>query len=617
MLSSLLRALFEASVVVIVVIFQPEIRKALEQLGRNKTWKKYFSGFFSRFGKSDEWVEAVKKSIEDAADTSVLFSRSKTGALMVFERETMLSDIAATGTIIDAQTSVALFGNIFFNKAPLHDGASIIRDGKLHAAGCILPLTDDKTVDINLGTRHRAALGISEQSDSVVLVVSEETGVISLAVNGVLTRDYTRETLVRKLNELLLDETPEDENNNRKFGRGRKKISIGIWTYMSLNSSNDTTVTISNVPIQMDLSESSRKLGLQIFTDEKQTASVTVTGNRTILGSVTESDLTVTAAASSVNSSGNFTLPVSAAKKNLSSNFQITGSTPSSVSVMVDYYKESTFQIQDKILFGVADGYYGATSLPYNSITISGPQTEVMKIKQVAAVASVEDNLLETTDVEADIVLYDENGNELSQKLLTMSFRTLTATISVLTEKSVKVEAGYVNKPSGLDLTNLVEIHPSGILLAGPDDVMKTLVSVKTEEIDFSTLSDEAVTFNTLAINIPEKCKNISNNATAQVKIDLSGMTKKTFDVDTFKVEGLSSAYKAEVTSKNISVTVIGPKSEIESLDADKITATISATDPAVKTGSVEMPVTFRFDGASSCWAYGKYTANLNISESK
>ena len=394
-------------------------------------------------------------------------------------------------------------------------------------------------------------------------------------------------------------------------------ISIGIWTYMSLNSSNDTTVTISNVPIQMDLSESSRNLGLQIFTDEKQTASVTVTGNRTILGSVTESDLTVTAAASSVNSSGNFTLPVSAAKKNLSSNFQITGSTPSSVSVMVDYYKESTFQIQDKILFGVADGYYGATSLPYNSITISGPQTEVMKIKQVAAVASVEDNLLETTDVEADIVLYDENGNELSQKLLTMSFRTLTATISVLTEKSVKVEAGYVNKPSGLDLTNLVEIHPSGILLAGPDDVMKTLVSVKTEEIDFSTLSDEAVTFNTLAINIPEKCKNISNNATAQVKIDLSGMTKKTFDVDTFKVEGLSSAYKAEVTSKNISVTVIGPKSEIESLDADKITATISATDPTVKTGSVEMPVTFRFDGASSCWAYGKYTANLNISESK
>ena len=224
MLSTLLRAFFEAAVVVIVVVFQPEIRKALEQMGRNKTWTKRFVFLFKSLGKSDEWKDAVRKSITDAADTSVLFSRSKTGALIVFERETMLSDIAAPGTIVNADTSVALFGNIFFNKAPLHDGASIIRDGKLYAAGCILPLTDDKTVDMNLGTRHRAALGISEQSDSVVLVVSEETGVISLACNGTLTRDYTRETLVCKLSELLLDEF-EDENpkKNRKFMRGRKK----------------------------------------------------------------------------------------------------------------------------------------------------------------------------------------------------------------------------------------------------------------------------------------------------------------------------------------------------------------------------------------------------------
>lgn len=220
MLSSLLRAFFEASVVIIAIIFQPEIRKALEQMGRNNTWKKYIA-IFSRVGKDDEWEQRVRKSIEDAADTSVLFSRSKTGALIVFERETMLSDIAATGTVIDASTSVALFGNIFFNKAPLHDGASIIRDGKLYAAGCILPLTGNKEVDINLGTRHRAALGISEQSDAVVLVVSEETGVISLAVNGELTRDYTRDSLVRKLNELLLNELPEDDKP--RLLRGRKK----------------------------------------------------------------------------------------------------------------------------------------------------------------------------------------------------------------------------------------------------------------------------------------------------------------------------------------------------------------------------------------------------------
>lgn len=212
MLSTLLQMFFEAAVVLIVVIFQPEIRKALEQMGRQNTYKKYIK-IFSKHGKTDEWKKAVKKSIIDAADTSLLFSRSKTGALLVFERETMLSDIAATGTILDAETSVALFGNIFFNKAPLHDGASIIRDGKLFAAGCILPLTDNKNVDINLGTRHRAALGISEQSDAVVLIVSEEMGIISIAINGVLLRNFTRETLIEKLEELLLEEYADNDDN--------------------------------------------------------------------------------------------------------------------------------------------------------------------------------------------------------------------------------------------------------------------------------------------------------------------------------------------------------------------------------------------------------------------
>lgn len=225
MLSSLLRTFFEAAVVVIAIIFQPEIRKALEQMGRNNTYKKYIK-IFTKHHKGDEWKKAVEKSIVDAADTAVLFSRSKTGALLVFERETMLSDIAATGTIIDAETSVALFGNIFFNKAPLHDGASIIRDGKLFAAGCILPLTSNSNVDINLGTRHRAGLGISEQSDAVVLIVSEETGVISLAVNGILLREFTREELIKKLEQFLIyDRGYDDDEPQKKFFQKNPKSS--------------------------------------------------------------------------------------------------------------------------------------------------------------------------------------------------------------------------------------------------------------------------------------------------------------------------------------------------------------------------------------------------------
>ena len=225
MLSSLLRTFFEASSCCYCYHLSAGNRKALEQMGRNNTYKKYIK-IFTKHHKGDEWKKAVEKSIVDAADTAVLFSRSKTGALLVFERETMLSDIAATGTIIDAETSVALFGNIFFNKAPLHDGASIIRDGKLFAAGCILPLTSNRNVDINLGTRHRAGLGISEQSDAVVLIVSEETGVISLAVNGILLREFTREELIKKLEQFLIyDRGYDDDEPPKKFFQKNPKSS--------------------------------------------------------------------------------------------------------------------------------------------------------------------------------------------------------------------------------------------------------------------------------------------------------------------------------------------------------------------------------------------------------
>jgi len=222
MMTTLMRILFEFAVIIIVVVFQPEIRKALERIGQSNFTKKYLSFFFEN-GKTDEEIKAIKKSIVDSADIATLFSHSKTGALIVFERNVMLSDIADSGTILNSESSVALLGNIFFNKAPLHDGATIIRNGKIYASGCILPLTNNNKIDMNLGTRHRAALGMSENSDAVVLVVSEETGTVSLAVNGKLTRDLNREALIATLENLLIDDTKVYVKDSSKFSFIRKE----------------------------------------------------------------------------------------------------------------------------------------------------------------------------------------------------------------------------------------------------------------------------------------------------------------------------------------------------------------------------------------------------------
>ncbi len=222
MMTNFMRILFEFSVLIIAIIFQPEIRKALERIGQSNFGHRYLYFIFNK-SKSDEEIKAIKKSIVCVADAATLFSSSKTGALIVFERESRLSDIVDTGTVIKSRPSVALLGNIFYNKAPLHDGAVIIRDGSIYAAGCILPLTDNKNVDINLGTRHRAALGMSENSDALVVIVSEETGNISIAVNGRLKRNLNRETLISYLENLLIDDTKIYVRNSSKFSSKRKE----------------------------------------------------------------------------------------------------------------------------------------------------------------------------------------------------------------------------------------------------------------------------------------------------------------------------------------------------------------------------------------------------------
>lgn len=199
----LLKAVFENGLIVLVVIFQPEIRRALEQAGHSKL------GVFRLFGglgtvESTELVEQWHKAIDATAAAVDTLQRQKMGALIVMERSTRLGEIVRSGTVIEAEPSGELISNIFFNKAPLHDGAMIIRDGKVYAAGCILPLTDDQQISRELGTRHRAGVGMSENSDAVVVIVSEETGTVSIAEGGELTRNYSHETLVKTLEDRIL-----------------------------------------------------------------------------------------------------------------------------------------------------------------------------------------------------------------------------------------------------------------------------------------------------------------------------------------------------------------------------------------------------------------------------
>lgn len=203
MLKYLLTQFFEFAVITFIVVFQPELRNALEQIGRSNIGKKFN---YIATSSNDNFSNIIKiqNCLNVIVDAVMALQKTKTGALIVLERETRLGDIIKTGTIIDAAPSASLIGNIFFNKAPLHDGALIIRNKRVYAAGCILPLTVNKNVNSELGTRHRAALGISENSDAVTIIVSEETGVVSIAMKGIITRDYNKKLLRDKLYSLFI-----------------------------------------------------------------------------------------------------------------------------------------------------------------------------------------------------------------------------------------------------------------------------------------------------------------------------------------------------------------------------------------------------------------------------
>ena len=196
----------EVGVLALIILFQPEIRRILEQMGSRR-----FIAFFTRAESSNVLEQTIGQTVLACSE----MSQSRTGALIVFEREILLDDMVRSGTVLDASVSSELLKNIFFVKAPMHDGAVIVRHGRVLGAGCMLPLSKNVNLSRDLGMRHRAGIGMSENSDAVVVIVSEETGSISVAIGGMLKRHLKPETLDNLLRNELLPQEPSDADKQK------------------------------------------------------------------------------------------------------------------------------------------------------------------------------------------------------------------------------------------------------------------------------------------------------------------------------------------------------------------------------------------------------------------
>jgi len=218
-LNFILSNILEIGIIALVIVFQPELRRVLERVGTTS---------LTMLTNQKKDLNATEKTIDSTVAACGILSRERTGVLLVFERRLPLEDYFKSGTMIDAEISPELLRNLFFTNASLHDGAVIVRQDRIAAAGCVLPLTENTNISSDLGTRHRAGIGMSEHSDAVVVIVSEETGIISVAVGGMLKRGLTSDTLRKVLEMELMDHAEEKEDDsilNRLRNWATKKLA--------------------------------------------------------------------------------------------------------------------------------------------------------------------------------------------------------------------------------------------------------------------------------------------------------------------------------------------------------------------------------------------------------
>lgn len=396
-------------------------------------------------------------------------------------------------------------------------------------------------------------------------------------------------------------------------------LSFTAWFIISANSQTETNVTISDIPIAIELSEEAQADGLQIFSGNDVTASVEVTGNRVTVGSLTPSDISVTAnQTTSIIGAGTYTLPLTAKKSGSKTNYNIVSSvTPANVTIFVDKLKEETFDIENQVKYSVDDGNYVNASLSETTVTLSGPETEISQIATVAVQGTVEGNLSNTQTIEKKLVYLDENGEELELQLSTADIDRVKVTLLIYPVVDVSLNVEVQNAPSSYPK---ISISPSTIKVAGPKDALSEITDNKftVGALDFSKLSNEKIS-RSFDLSLPKGCKVISGETSATVSIDLSSYVSNTV---TCKIASNidSDKYKTDFASSNIDITVFGPEDVVKDITASGISVIADFTglldDGVSGTVSLQVPLSITLTSAfSECWVYDSYTANVNVSE--
>ena len=401
--------------------------------------------------------------------------------------------------------------------------------------------------------------------------------------------------------------------------------AVVVWFSMMGTELAGRGSMVSNVPVEIELSEAAREAGVRIFDRSHTSANVSVTGNSMVTSKLTTEDIGVSASLDpslsmlTGSSMQEATLTLRAYKKgNTLADYEIESVSPAEVTVVYDKYKEMILTLEDKIQYKAAEGYYAssAPTLSVDMVTISGPESEVSRVASAALAYTFSDALTQSKMISCKVTLYDVNGEIIdpTEHYITLNEDTVDVSIAVTSRKTITILPNIQNIPEGFSKQRIT-IDPETIEVAGDGEVLAKYSELTlSQTINFLDVTPENNTFR-LPIQVPVGVTNISNAEYATVTINLNGYAQTNLITENITVINVPEGKTAALTNKAFRITIVGTAAQIAKLTGESISCTVDLAAVADPNGSIQVPVKITINGADSCWATGVYTAHVTITE--
>ncbi len=418
--------------------------------------------------------------------------------------------------------------------------------------------------------------------------------------------------------------------NKTKFGRFLSNditlmvlsvlLSLVIWFVVNAGSEVESNVPINNIPVTIELSKDATNDGLHVFTNGDLTASVEVSGNRLIVGSLTASDIQIVARdTNSIDAPGRYELALTAKKIGVRSNYNIDAVSPSTITIYVDRYKEKKFEIVDEIVYKVEKGYYNNSAMSETTVTVSGPETEVNSIDKVVVQGNLDGDVNEVTTDDFELIFLDKNGDRLNVSMCTLSLKEVKVAMKPIPTKEVFLDVDVINAPVGAPKYS---ISPNRIIIAAEESVLDSIDNntVSLGVLDYSQLLNKKHKLD-YDITLPNGCKNLSGSVSANVSVDLSDYSTKKISVNSFSTANIDrKKYNVLFNSGAFELTVCGPSDLIESISSKNVISKVDFSDKLADVEqdsfSLELPFEFTFTSEyKECWVYGNYSVVVNVTK--